>query len=131
MLCANALMQDALLGDRQLLREIPGTEAGLLRLGTGNDAPFILGDPRAAAAPVLWARIEAPEEARDWQAALEKLPHDSVMVFNASGALLGVGGRKENAANLIAMFQRLPQGGLDLAFFAESAAGLLREFRGR
>ena len=130
-LSANALMQDDIFGDRQLLREFPDIDAGLVRLGTGKDGSVILDQPRVAAAPVLWARIEAPEEPGIWQAALENLPHENMMVFSASGALLGVGGRKENAANLVSLFQRLPKDGLDLVFFANSTAALFREFRGR
>ncbi len=98
-LCANALMQDALFGERQCHREIPAIDAGLLRLGSGKDARWILDEPRIAKAPVLWARIDSPDEAQNWQRALESLPHESVMLFNASGGLLGVGGRKENTAN--------------------------------
>jgi hypothetical protein len=124
-------MQDALFGERQCYREIPAIDAGLLRLGSGKDARRILDEPRIAKAPVLWARIDSPDEAQDWQRALESLPHESVMLFNAAGSLLGVGGRKENTANIVSLFQRLPPGGLDLAFFAASAAPLLQEFRGR
>ena len=130
-LCANALMQDELFGERQLLRENPGIEAGLVRLDSRNEARLILQETPIAKAPVLWVRIESPEDALEWQVVLERLPHETVMMFNAAGVLLGVGGLKKNVANIIAMVQRQPPGGLDLALFAASAAPLLREFRER
>ncbi len=52
------------------------------------------------------------------------------MALDASGAILGVGKLKENLVNLTGLFQRLPRGGLDLVFFAASAASLVRDFRG-
>jgi hypothetical protein len=133
-LCANALMHDALFADHQMLRVVPSFDKapGLVRLATGNDAPLLLGDPAyLRGKPLLWARIEGPQEADAWGQALQDLPYDEVMVFNALGVMIAAGPLAEQKQKLAALFPRLPRsaGGLDLAFFGPDARDLFQEFR--
>lgn len=133
-LCANALMHDALFADHRLLRTIPHLDAapGLVRLGTGNDAPLLLTDLACLRGkPPLWARIEGPQEAEEWQRVLGQLDYENVMVFNALGTLIAAGPLAAQREKLATLFPRLPRsaGGLDLAFFGPDARDRFEEFR--
>jgi hypothetical protein len=139
-LCANAMMQGALFGDHRLSHAGPGAglaghalEAGFVRLGTGKDASLLLaGKDHLGHQPVLWARMEEPEEAAAWEKALAVLSYDTVAVFNSLGALIASGPFSQQKEKLISLFGRLPRsgGGFDLVFFGEKARDLFEGFRG-
>jgi len=137
-LSANALMHGGLFAGHRLLHRHPGSAFAALegtracvRLCTGKDASFLLASKDHWRAHILWARIEGPDEASDWESALDGLAFDQMRVFNAPGAMIASGPVSAQKEKLVSLFRKLPRsgGGLDLAFFSESARGLFQELR--
>ena len=127
-LSGNALIQRETFGPHRLVHGAlsalaeTAREAGLVRFGTGNDASAMREAlPDLGHHPILWARMETPDEAAEWEKTLALLPYDLMLVFNSLGAKIIAGPLESQKEKLLGLMRRLPQsgGGLDLAFFAE------------